>query len=531
MVYTRKASGLVRGLSTFDALGIGIMTVQPIAMIWYIFFIALGYWPGANLAVAALVSGLAVGFTGPFVWGALGGSMPRSGGEYIFNSRIIHPLIALGGSFAQVTAVTFWTFVLAYWVASPSVAILGQMMGWSGVTDFALSNVGVVTLGVLANVVGFLAMAFGMRVYAAIQKPLTVIAIGGPVILAIVLTLGTKHDFISYWNQLAAQYNSLDYQSFTSAAEQSAGAAFPSTWNWGDTVVVLPLFALLTMWSFNVTYVAGEIKRPGRAVMAGTWLSAWIPLLLGLWTFVALSHLVDFQFLRAAAYQDLNGTVAGYKVPFSPGYVGLTFIAAKGNWLVAVIASVALFVTNFWCVAIVYMQVTKATFAWGLDRMGPRWMSDINSRWASPIKLLVFWFIVLTTGTVVYALWFNAALSGLIATGLQLTSVFFITGVSAILFAYRKKVKTVWESSPYRTWKIAGIPLITVAGVLYTAYVLLLLYFAFIDHRTRDITGKSLIFFAAVWAAGIIWFLAWSWRSKRVGIDVTRTTYGQLPPE
>ena len=47
--------------------------------------------------------------------------------------------------------------------------------------------------------------------------------------------------------------------------------------------------------------------------------------------------------------------------------------------------------------------------------------------------------------------WFQSQLTGLVAGGMQLVSVFLITGISGILFAYRKKVKSIWDSSPYKT--------------------------------------------------------------------------------
>ena len=55
--------------------------------------------------------------------------------------------------------------------------------------------------------------------------------------------------------------------------------------------------------------------------------------------------------------------------------------------------------------------------------------------------------------------------------------------------------------------------------------------FGGIGVQPSELAKLSAIFFIAVWAAGITWYLFWSWRSKRVGIDVARTTYGQLPPE
>ena len=126
--------------------------------------------------------------------------------------------------------------------------------------------------------------------------------------------------------------------------------------------------------------------------------------------------------------------------------------------------------------------------------------------------------------------WFQNQLTGLVAGGLQLVSVFLITGISGVLFAYRKKVKSIWDSSPYKKWQIAGIPYITIAAVVYVAYVVVLLYYAFLNTATRDITGKKAIIFIVVWAIGIAWYYFWRNRSKKVGVDVG-ITYGELPPE
>ena len=47
---------------------------------------------------------------------------------------------------------------------------------------------------------------------------------------------------------------------------------------------------------------------------------------------------------------------------------------------------------------------------------------------------------------------------------MQLVSVFLITGLSGMLFAYRKKVRHIWDSSPYKGWTDPGVPIITLAS-------------------------------------------------------------------
>jgi amino acid transporter len=176
------------------------------------------------------------------------------------------------------------------------------------------------------------------------------------------------------------------------------------------------------------------------------------------------------------------------------------------------------------------MLVPRAMFAWGMDRMGPKWFTDISPRWASPVKLYGLITIIQIVLTAAYVLWLQSHFTGLVAAGLQLVSVFLITGISGLLFAYRKKVKHIWDSSPYKSWTIAGVPIITLASIVYVCYVVALLYFAFLDPKTRDITGTKSIVFVVVWAIGIAWYFFWKRRSAKVGVDVA-LTYGELPPE
>ena len=128
-------------------------------------------------------------------------------------------------------------------------------------------------------------------------------------------------------------------------------------------------------------------------------------------------------------------------------------------------------------------------------------------------------------------LWLSSSLAGLVGGGLQFASVFLVTGISALLFPYRKNVRGIWEASPYRTLEDRpAYPLVTIGAVLYLAFIIAMLYYSFIEPTTRVTTGKSLILFVAAWAAGIIWYFFWKARSAKQGIDVS-ITFGELPPE
>jgi len=135
MVFARKASGLVRGLSFIDAFGVGFMNQGLTPSMWVMITLGLGVYTGGNLILATLLSALLCGIGFPLVWGVLGGSMPRSGGEYIYNSRIIHPLIGIAESFGNAFVWIMWIYVLAPWTIDPGLVMMLQFLGMPEAAD------------------------------------------------------------------------------------------------------------------------------------------------------------------------------------------------------------------------------------------------------------------------------------------------------------------------------------------------------------------------------------------------------------
>ena len=131
LAFARKASGLVRGLSMTDAVAVGLMNQGITPSIWTMITWGLGTYLTGNLLWASVISLVLVGFGFPLVWGILSGSMPRSGGEYIYNSRIIHPIVGIAESFGNAFVMIFWVYVLAPWIADPGLVIIAEYQGWT----------------------------------------------------------------------------------------------------------------------------------------------------------------------------------------------------------------------------------------------------------------------------------------------------------------------------------------------------------------------------------------------------------------
>ena len=530
LAFARKASGLVRGLSFWDVFGILLAFLTPIYGIWYVFEVGLTLFPAANLLIAIGISVVTLGWSSPIVWGVLGGSMPRSGGEYIYNSRIINPAVALGASFAAIIAQFYWNLFNASLIALPALAMLGQYLGWTWLSDFATSKHGGVILSIIVIGIAYLILSFGMRLFHRLSIWVISVMIGGVAILDIALTLSSKAKFMASWDAQAAKYHSVPYNGFVAAAH-AAGAATPTTWTWGDTFGATAGIFMLVIWAFGIAYVGGEVKRPDKTIMKAQIAAMAAPLILCAWAIITLGHIMSFQFLRAAAFQDFTALTKGYNLPYSTSYMSLSFLASGANRVVGLVAGITFLVTAMWLVVVNLLMCQRAMFAWGMDRMGPKWFTAINPRTASPVGMLGFVAGISAFLSIGYWYIFPSVLSGLFASGMQLVSVFAVTAIAAIIFPYRKRAAHIWTSSPYNQWKLFGVPWITIAGVVYLAYVILLLYFAFFDKKTTDITGKKFYLMIIAWACGIAWYYFWRYRSKQKGVDVDTMTYGELPPE
>jgi APA family basic amino acid/polyamine antiporter len=211
--------------------------------------------------------------------------------------------------------------------------------------------------------------------------------------------------------------------------------------------------------------------------------------------------------------------------------MGLSYVASGASPIIAWVASLTFMITMTWLNVVQFIVAQRILFAWGMDRMGPRWFTAVSARWASPIGMYVLVAAISMFLVVGYWYLFPSVLAGLVASGMQLTSTFLLVAICAIILPYRKKVAHIWEASPFHGWKLLGVPVLTIAGVVYLGYILALLYFVFLDANTRDITGRKAIVLVVAWVVGILWYLVWKHRSNTQGVDVAKLTYMELPPE
>jgi amino acid transporter len=541
MAFARKASGLVRGLSFVDAFGVGFMNQGLTPSMWVMISLGLGVYTGGNLIIATLLSALLCGIGFSLVWGILGGSMPRSGGEYIYNSRILHPLIGIAESFGNAFVWIMWIYILAPWTVDPGLTMMFQFLGKPEIADALTSKINTPVgpfalwfflIASLVNFIAFLFVVFGLKLFARVQKVIMVLGIAGCLVILVVFTFTTREAFISAWNSLAAQYGSLDYNGFLATARstiEGAGDVLPKTWNWYDTLGVMVAGSWLFAYSYCITFIAGEVKRPDKTIILANLSAILIPAAFMLWLAIVLYRTVGFEFLSATAWVDnLGEGLAGYTLPWAPNFVGLAAVI-NHNWFVVFMMAMSFIVFNLWWVALSYLAFPRILFAWGMDRMGPKWFADIDYRWASPVKNHILCFVLGEVGILLYTI-FQDQMSGLSVTGLEIVSVFGVTAFAAAIFPFSKRAKNIWDSSPYKKWNILGIPVVTIGGIVNLIYLVILFYFFIVMPDLEGLAIGSLLFYVMIWAIGVGWYFYWKKRNKDVGVDIGMT-FGELPPD
>ncbi len=526
-VFARKVSGLVREANLFDTFATGFMNNGVGVGLWSMTGWGLSLFPSGDMVIASVLTLILTTFGVGLTWGILGGSMPRSGGSYVYNSRIIHPAIGTAVSMANAGFVmTAWIYLLAPWISDPGMTFLLGTMRSEAAAWFA-TPAALFIIGTIASFIGFLILLFGLRSYFTIQRIFFTLGIIGVLIAGIFFTFNGQQQFINAWNAISARYNSLDYQGFINAVK-AQGVEIPQTTDWVSTLGLMPEVAWAAAYGYLITFICGEVKRPEKNIILGQALANFIPSLICIWFAWALPHAVGHDFsIAAAMYEEGVVDVQGYNLPFAPHYVGMASVFTE-NPVLLFLMGFNFIAFDFIWVPISYLAFSRAAFAWGMDRLGPDWFTDINPRFASPVKDLVVEFILGEIGIALYAAW-PEVLGGLAVTGLQAISVWGITGISCLILPFVKKAKHIWEASPYK-WKIIGIPLATLAGVLNTIYMILILYGLYASEGLTFLMNIWTPIYIAVWIFGLLWYFIWRAYRARQGIDVT-LAFKELPPE
>src|SRR5256886_10032417 len=108
-VFLRNATGLLREVSLLDAFIMNTFGMNIAVGAVFLFLQAPANFPNGNMLVAVIIGTLLMAFTLLWVYSTFAASMPRSGGDYVFVSRVLHPFLGWLLSWSQgLWLIFFW---------------------------------------------------------------------------------------------------------------------------------------------------------------------------------------------------------------------------------------------------------------------------------------------------------------------------------------------------------------------------------------------------------------------------------------
>lgn len=536
-VFARKASGLVREASLLDTFGIGFMNNTLGVGIWTMASWGLYISPHGNMLVGSILASLMCIFGIAFVWGFLGGSMPRSGGDYIANSRIIHPAVGIAMSMTNAGFVmTFWIATLAPFCADPGMtSLLASIGADQSAIDWCASTTGVVVIATLVNIWGFFIVILGLKIYNWNQRIIMLIAFATLIVTGIVLTSASHADFVAAYDEQALADGSFTYDQTIQEVRDNGydiAASSKPGMDLGAALALFPAIAWATAYGYQITFICGEVKRPQRNIVLGQVLAAVIPMVFLVWFSWGLVHVMGQDFLGSMAVWDNDGYdlnadgVDEYTLSTGSNTYSMISLLTDSSIAQFCIGSVFIWF-NLLCMPISYIAFSRAAFAWGMDRLGPMWFTDVSPRWHAPVKNNVVMLAMSEIGIFIYAYW-AAAIDAVAIVALEAMSAWGVMAVSGLLFPYVKRAKTIWEASPYK-FRLGPIYLLTIFSIVNLAFVGILIYYFFTVPVLEAISTVGAIVYASIWVIGVLWYLLWIRHWKKQGIDL-QLAWKELPP-
>jgi amino acid transporter len=541
-VFLRNATGLLREVSLLDAFIMNTFGMNIAVGAVFLFLQAPAYFPQGNMLVAVIIGTLLMAFTLLWVYSTFAAAMPRSGGDYVFVSRVLHPFLGwLLGWSQGMWLIFFWIGFNAWFaltfavpVALSTIGAATGQSGWIALSNNLLASfpvLGITTqwwvliIGLLINIGFAVLLILGGQSFWRWQKVFFLFA-GGSIVLAFLLLLFDGGNIQHAWNSFAIQNKGLTFNQVIPTAVKN-GYALPGGFSLNDTLLMLPWVFFVVGYAQGSAQIGGEVRRASRnqylAMVGGVLVNgAMLALLV-----IAFTQAVGVQWIGSVGYLSINNpSLLNLPGNLSPSF---NFIVSllTGNVLVPLIIGIGFIFWALMGTPLSELQATRYMLAWAVDRMIPSPLGDVNERFHSPVKAIVFCTV---TGTLALIALVAVPQASLLGALLAQIAAFILVSIAGIFFPYR--LRHVWESAGGH--KILGIPSVTLAGiggVLVLGTLMLLFIFNGTINSTFGVTARlSLSFMIGVVVVGILWYVGAYFLNRNQGIDVS-LTYREIPPE
>ena len=514
-VYVRRASGLIRNISAFDAMIFNIMVMAPMAILVYGVWASIIY-PGAHLPATALLA-IPISIIVGLFYALFSIAMPRAGGDYIWVSRILHPSLGYAINFFLFMVILSVAGAYIPWFTQYTLAPILEVNGMSELASTVSSNEFTFAFAVIFYLICALIISRGAKATMRVLLAFFILVIIGLVVYAGGLLIVGKSGFASNF----AKATGVSYDSIISEAVREG---YPGTFLTTATLLGLT-FTYINFLGFNFSiYLAGEIKEVQKsqiiAIVGAVLLFGFID-----WLAYEVSYAgMGGEFLGALSYLYAIGSNK-YPLAREPFFMWLfqysvdprIFTIMMIGWGAMVLAAILTYVASG----------VRFVFAWAFDRVVPTFLSNVDMKYHTPYAALIFVTIV---AIIFQALWLWTPLLqyfAYIVFGWMIMQI--ITSIAALLFPARRK--DIWERAPSIVrGRIGPVPILHILAVISIILSIYLGYASISPAFVGELDPSILTFTIGLFLIGIIIYFVSSLYHRKTGIPL-ELSFKELPPE
>ncbi len=538
-VFERKATGLVREIGPF-----GLMTItMSYAIGGGINFLSVkngALYPGSNVGLAFFLAGVPVLLVA-FCYAFLAIMMPRSGGAYIFISRLLSPTWGFLASWISFFGGWMLVGIIAYYDVffwGTMLWAIGTAFGAKSLVDAAIwlmAPINSLWLGIVFLIIAFVVASLRITTVVRIIQALWIIPVIGSIMIIATygLNLGlastSPEKFKKIWDSIMGDGS---YDEVMSIA--IANGFDPDKWttfSWDATWSVASYAAI---WAYGSpatppTSVAGEVKTPTKTQLLGTVLGTFF-IMLYYTTVTAAMYAACDPFIRAYTYNFVYGYWDQYEItpqvtPSLPLFAGIL----TGNLGLAAFyaASAAIWLWND--IPPFFIYLTRFVFAWAFDRTFPSIFARVHPTLRSPIYANALVFILSVIAAIMCWGWWIYGVFALLDNVACLAWIFpdmFVALAATVAPIVRPDI---FKESPISAWTVAGIPIVSIFGIFAFAGIGLFVYLVVATIAPGGIVTPDILLFVGMLALGLIICTAYWYYNMRRGIPVSEI-YKALPP-
>jgi basic amino acid/polyamine antiporter, APA family len=382
---------------------------------------------------------------------------------------------------------------------------------------------------IIVALLASLVISLGMRTYARIQKFCFFGGLVGLAFMFILLLINSKAEFISALNTQSSEVLGTTGNAYEGTVEAGAlgTAASSSVGDFGavkGVFLLIPFILFFNLWSNWGATLYGEVRgasdfRKNIYAMGGALIATTI---LAVIMFLLIAKTFGWDFYNASnnGYWSGEGPLGVF--PY-PGLLA-AFLMDGAFWQFLLVGLLALWFIGW--VGTVFLSSTRVVFATAFDRVLPEAAAKVT-RNGVPIVALALMLIPSIPISYFYA--YNTEFfSWTLAATLVIAITFTGSAIAAAILPWRKP--EIYNASPIARYRVAGVPLITVAA----AGFLVILGFALYEWFTNDVyalNGRdSLIYMGILYAIALGIYLVSRFIRRSQGIDMSMV-HREIPVE